>query len=253
MDEKERQLALRYFTAQNPNPERSGCPSKHILRTIAKGKLDPRSDWYSHLTTCSPCVLEAEQFRTTARRHRLLWSATAAASLLIAIASIAWWSRSAREQPRVARDLVSSPLPQLPSPTPPAPPESVQPSNAKGSAAAESVEMAAVTVDLTAFAPFRGTDQTITPPIPEIKVSRNDLIIILPPASAQGSYNAQIVDNTWRVVLPLPDGRARRDAAGRTVLRVENCDFRYLAPGRYSLALRAPGQDWRLFAIAVKT
>ena len=43
-----------------PNPERTGCPDKSILKAIAFREISPDQvmDWIDHLGFCSPCYKE---------------------------------------------------------------------------------------------------------------------------------------------------------------------------------------------------
>ena len=48
-----------------PNPERTGCPEKSILKAIASREVSPDKvmDWIEHVGMCSPCFREYTELR----------------------------------------------------------------------------------------------------------------------------------------------------------------------------------------------
>src|ERR1035441_3943757 len=76
-----------------PNPERTGCPDKSILKAIASREVSPDKvmDWIEHVGMCSPCFREYTELR-----KRVVWRGRAvylsiAAAVIIVILSLGWW------------------------------------------------------------------------------------------------------------------------------------------------------------------
>ncbi len=68
-----------------PNPERVGCPGSELLRGIASRKvpLAQAEPWLNHLTSCSPCFRDFNQFREAYQRVRRRILLVVAASILV--------------------------------------------------------------------------------------------------------------------------------------------------------------------------
>ena len=58
-----------------PNPERTGCPDKSILKAIASREVSPGKvmDWIEHVGMCSPCFREYTELR-----RQVVWRRRAA-------------------------------------------------------------------------------------------------------------------------------------------------------------------------------
>lgn len=77
-----------------PNPQRVGCPDSAVLKGIASGKLglSDAEPWLKHLSCCSPCFQEFNDFRKVAagQRRRKYAFLSAAAIVIIAVAGWLW-------------------------------------------------------------------------------------------------------------------------------------------------------------------
>ena len=86
-------MLARGLSREFPNPERVGCPDSSILRGIASHKLplSKAAPWFDHLSACSPCFQDFNNFRREAgqRRRIQVWLA-AAAVLLFAFGGLLW-------------------------------------------------------------------------------------------------------------------------------------------------------------------
>ena len=100
-------VLARGLSREFPNPERVGCPDSSILRGIASHKLPlaQAAAWFDHLSACSPCFKDFNNFRREAagqRRRIQVWLA-AAAVLLFAFGGLLWVrSRALPHAPDVA-------------------------------------------------------------------------------------------------------------------------------------------------------
>ena len=76
-----------------PNPERVGCPGSELLRGIASRKvpLAQAEPWLNHLTSCSPCYRDFNQFREAYQRARRRILLAVAASILVVATAGIWW------------------------------------------------------------------------------------------------------------------------------------------------------------------
>ena len=75
-----------------PNPERTGCPEKSVLKAIASREVSPDQvmDWIEHVGMCSPCFREYTELR-----KQSVWRRRAAflsiAAVVIVVLSLGWW------------------------------------------------------------------------------------------------------------------------------------------------------------------
>ncbi len=90
----------------NPNPERTGCPSRDVLVALARRERMADDPAYEHLIKCSPCYREvraiqqaAGERRVPAARSRVLWMAAAAAVVILAIGAAWFASRRSADAP----------------------------------------------------------------------------------------------------------------------------------------------------------
>ena len=75
-----------------PNPERTGCPDKSVLRAIASREINPQQmmDWIGHLGFCSPCYCEYAQLRRQVETRQRVRLAAIAACITVLL-SIGIW------------------------------------------------------------------------------------------------------------------------------------------------------------------
>jgi len=83
-----------------PNPERTGCPEKSILKAIAYREVcpDQMKDWIEHVGMCSPCFREYMELRKRVVWRRRAACLSIAAAVIIVVLSVGWW-RSRSGQP----------------------------------------------------------------------------------------------------------------------------------------------------------
>ena len=85
-----------------PNPERSGCPDKETLRSIATRKLSLEQvvEWVDHVGFCSPCYVEYDALRRQAVSRRWMQFGAIAAGIAIVVALGIWaWFGGWRQHP----------------------------------------------------------------------------------------------------------------------------------------------------------
>ena len=75
-----------------PNPDRIGCPGSDVLKRIASHEMPlPEAEkWLDHLTSCSPCYGDFNQFQSAYRRRRTQTYLAIAASILIVVGVAGW-------------------------------------------------------------------------------------------------------------------------------------------------------------------
>ena len=75
-----------------PNPDRNGCPGSDLLRKIASHEMPlPEAEkWLDHLTSCSPCYGDFNQFQSAYQRRRTQTFLAIAASILIVVGVAGW-------------------------------------------------------------------------------------------------------------------------------------------------------------------
>jgi hypothetical protein len=75
-----------------PNPDRIGCPGSDVLKRIASHEMPlPEAEkWLDHLTSCSPCYGDFNQFQSAYQRRRTQTFLAIAASILIVVGVAGW-------------------------------------------------------------------------------------------------------------------------------------------------------------------
>src|SRR5262249_38955341 len=71
------------FARANPNPMRSGCPGKDVLRSAARKTLPIDHPVFEHLAVCSACYKELRHLQQPVRMPSRLRPALAAAAVLL--------------------------------------------------------------------------------------------------------------------------------------------------------------------------
>ena len=83
------------FARANPNPARTGCPGKDVLRSAARKALPIDHPVFEHLAGCSACYQEFRQLQQSVRvPSRVRQALAAAAVVLIAVAGVTYFGRS---------------------------------------------------------------------------------------------------------------------------------------------------------------
>lgn len=212
------------FSHANPNPDRIGCPPHEVLDALARRQLAIGDPAYAHLADCSPCFREFREIQTSAgqrlerarRQFVTAQIAMAAVILLIAALGLAW--------------LV------LPHPTP-------------DITSQDSPDITRAELDLRTSTTIRND---VPPPdsiSAELPRRLLRLSILLPVGSEPGEYEIQLLDANRNAQIR-GDGVAEIRSYVTTI--EASLDLRKVRAGGYRLAIRRPGDDWRLFPIRVR-
>ena len=209
------------FSRANPNPDRIGCPPRDTLVRLARRQQPIGDPAYEHLAKCSPCYREFRALQEAAgvstpasRGASRAWMLAAAAALVVVTAGTWWLTRG--ESNSAAPQVASAP--------------------ASTSLRAE--------LDLRKFAVLRSEQsaerQAHRSSLPTGVV---ELTLLLPSVQslAPTTFSA-------RLKSPLTDEATGTGAIENfvTTLRVR-MDLRRSTPGRYQLAVRRQGDNWRMF------
>ena len=211
-----------------PNPDRIGCPGHAALEEVASLPLSSRHELsQTHINRCSECLRELleirrRNYRQRMRRRRKRWIVTACAASIILAAGIMLMVR---------RQATSGPSPQIQSKA------EIQP------------ELSRV-VDLRLFTVERSDrPATAAPPPILLPASPVQTTIYLPVGVEPSAYEIRILDSELRT---------RANASGdaklenyQAVIRLR-LDLGGLTPGRYTLLMRRPGEDWREFPLIIE-
>jgi hypothetical protein len=147
-----------------PNPERTGCPGSDVLRRIAAHQmpLAEAERWLDHLTSCSPCYGDFNQFRESYRLARRRVILAIAASILVIATGASWWVIHTKNEIRLAQSTV---------------------------------------IDLRNRSVARGSDPVPVEPPLEIRRSVSRLVIYLPLGSSDGLYEIRIATPAGNAIL----------------------------------------------------
>jgi hypothetical protein len=216
-------MALRAY----PNPDRIGCPGHAALEEVASLPLSSRHEIFqTHINRCSECLRELleirrRNYRQRVRLRRKRWILTACAAAIILAAGITL----------VRRQTTSGPSAQIQSKA------EIQP------------ELSRV-VDLRPFTVERSDrSASATPPPLRLPASPVQTVIYLPVGVEPAPYEIRVLDSELRT---------RANASGTAKLENSEAvirtrlDLGGLTPGRYTLLLRRPGEDWREFPLIIE-
>ena len=198
------------FARANPNPTRTGCPGKEVLRSAAGRALPIDHPVFEHLAECSACYQEFRLLQQPVRvPSRVRPALAAAAVVLIAVGGVTYLGRN-----RVIG---------LPGDT----------------------QTNATTQPL--LIDYRGESTTRSeagdPARKSVTVPRASLqaTILLPVGSEPGKYQLRLLDRDKRSKLAK---EASGDLKDRAVRLNVNLDLRSLPSGAYTLEIRGQGEDW---------
>src|SRR6266403_838946 len=229
-----REFAANYLSKAFPNPDRDGCPSDSALRSLAFNPKEAQPTVTEHLAACSPCFrrysellaeLMAQQrvekasswkrISAWTKAHPVLVAAALACALFIAI-GVDLLLRGIRQPNAPPMDTH-----RKPNPTEPLTPTAAY---------------AAFSLDLSALSPVRGGEGPYSGHRRlSVPASTLDLIMTLPLASAEGSYDLML--NSQAHTLWSKSATAHLQK-GKTLIRVE-ADFRQVPSGDYNLEVRS--------------
>jgi len=202
-----------------PNPDRSGCPDKEILRAIATRKLNLEQvvEWVDHIGFCSPCYVEYDALHRQAVSQRWMQFGAIAAGIAIVVALGIWAWLGGWGQPRK-----------------------------------EAGTYQVCRLDLrNRFVLRGGGEQSPKPPAAPLELSRDrlDLDLDLPIGSREGRYEVQVLEQPGKPVASA--GGTAKIENYVTVLQVK-VDLRNISPGPYLLGIRRPELDWTYYPVLLK-
>ena len=197
-----------------PNPNREGCPPPDLLKQMAakRGALPIGDPTHVHVMQCSPCYQLLESYRAQYRRRRAL--AAAAAVLVLFGAGYGVY----HEWP----DVFSRNQPQL----------------------------SRAVVDLRPYTVERSDrPASAAPPPLQLPARPVQAVFYLPVGVEAGPYEIRILDSELTI-----------KASASATAKIENfettiqttLDLQGLAPGKYTLAMRRPREDWRQYPLLIQ-
>lgn len=205
----------------NPNPERIGCPDREELIGLAVRLRAVDDPLWLHVAECSSCYADVRELQ---RRHdvrpeepvRPTWVLLAAAAALVIAASGSWYFfplQSSNAPPIVAKAVPSKVL------------------------------------DLRPYAVSRSEAATAPGFTLTLERTVQNVVLVLPVASAEGEYLLRILDGNLEAMLSSRASAFLRN--GDTTIANE-LDLSVVPAGRYTLAIKREPEDWRLFPVEVK-
>jgi len=206
----------RGISQEFPNPNRQGCPSLDVLKSIASHRmpLAQAEKFLDHITSCSPCYADISRLREAERLRRTRSLVAVAACILFVALAALWAYLHNHAQVRLAQTAV---------------------------------------LDLRDRSVTRGGSQTTEPSSGEapLQLSRgaSALKIYLPKDSAAGSYEVRILRSSGESLF-VTNGIAKTgDGSLTTQVPVDLSDAH---PGLYLLQVRKTGSEWSSYPIALK-
>jgi len=198
------------FARANPNPMRTGCPGKDVLRSAARKALPIDHPVFEHLAGCSACYQEFRELQQGGRvPSRVRPALAAAAVVLIAAGGLTYFGRNRVMSLRGDTQTNATTQPLL--------------------------------ID------YRGEGTTRSeagdPARKSVTVPRASLeaTILLPIGSEPGQYQLRLLDGDKRSKLNTEAAGDLKDLAVRVNVKL---DLRSLPSGAYTLELRRQGEDW---------
>jgi hypothetical protein len=211
----------------NPNPDRVGCLTDEQILGFAEGRRAVTDPGFAHLTACFPCYRQfgkfcAEMKRTT---HRRRVAAAAIVALLAGLGVLFWFWQH--------HDTSTAPLV--------ATGEAPRPGSA--------IQAKAALIDLRPFAVVRSETPKEANRSVVLDRGRISATIYLPIGSEPGRYEIQILTEDLASLRTASENALFKD--GITSVTAE-LDLQSLIPGKYRLALRLSGQDWRWYPVEIR-
>jgi hypothetical protein len=218
--------AARNFRADFPNADRSGCPAPEALKAVAQKRQTQADGVLEHLTCCSPCFAQYEQFLAKERSSKSLRILALCASLVLTL-GLSIWLLASRTEP-------TRPEPQIAKPVPAAPPPKI--------------EYQLASIDLRNRAAVRGEQTAPNEVVASLQRQPLDLRVYLPIGSEPDKYEFQIARDAAGPILST-SGTAKLE--NRTVILRVQVDLRDLAPGRYLVGIRKGTFRWMYYPVSV--
>ena len=199
-----------------PNPNREGCPEDELLRRMAakKGILPVGHPTHVHVMQCSPCFQQLERHRINHRRRLML--AAAAAILLVLAAGYGAYRQ----------------LPWARSPAP-----------------GNQLAISQAVVDLRPYTVERSDrPASNTPPPLRLPGRMLQTVFYLPVGVEPGPYELRILDSDLKTRVNA-SASAKLENFQTTIQTT--IDLQAMAPGKYTLAIRRTGDDWRQYPLFI--
>ena len=209
-----------------PNPVRTGCPDREILRAIAFRELplEQVAGWVDHLGFCSPCYVEYDALRRQAVSRRWIQYGAVAAGIALVVAIGIWaWFGGWRQQ-RIGgggeiarRDEPGSYQPFL--------------------------------LDLRNRAVLRGEESVPSESPLELPRGRLSLSIYLPIGSESGKYEFEIAQEPDKPLVRAENVAGLHDGIAAFNIKL---NLEPLGPGRYLARIRRTGWSWRYYHVVLR-
>jgi hypothetical protein len=198
------------FARANPNPTRTGCPGKDVLRSAARRALPIDHPVFEHLAECSACYREFRQLQQPVRvPSRVRPALAAAAVVLIAVGGVTYFGRNS--------------VIGLPGDT-------------QTNATAQPL-----LIDYRGEGTTRSEAGDPAPKSVTVPRAMLETTILLPIGSEPGPYELRLLDGAKRSILAKEASGDLKDLAVRVNV---NLDLRPLPSGAYILEIRRQGEDW---------
>ena len=209
-----------------PNPVRTGCPDREILRAIAFRELtlEQVAGWIDHLGFCSPCYVEYDALRRQAVSRRWIQYGAVAAGIALVVAIGIWaWFGGWRQQRiggggEIARR--EEPGPYQP-----------------------------FLLDLRNRAVLRGEESVPGESPLELPRGRLSLSIYLPIGSAPGKYEFELAREPEKLLVRAEGAAELHD--GIATFKIKP-NLEPLRPGSYLVGIRRIGWSWRYYRVVLK-
>jgi len=197
-----------------PNPDRTGCPEKSILKAIASREISPDKvmDSIEHIGMCSPCFREYTELR-----NQVVWGGraaylTIAAAVIIVILSLGWWRwRSGQQAVITAHNHIVA--------------------------------------DISSPLVLRGNHGRGKGPL-AFPRGFDDVTFYFPEGNRVGIYEVAILGDEFSEPLTRASGTATIE--NRITTMNVALDLSRIAPGYYLVGIRPFGTDWSYYPVIVK-
>lgn len=209
----------------NPNPNREGCPAPAELEELALRQRDASDPQYVHVSHCSPCYsaireLQRQRGVSPLGASKRVWTWWAAAAALLCVMAGGVWYAMQTPSKAVAPIVAQS-----------------------------NVKLPSTILDLRPFATVRSDESSKGSTPLAMSRSRQNVVLVLPVASAEGEYALKLLDGN--LAPQLTSAPVAKLADGVTSISTE-LDFSRIPAGRYTLALKREPEDWRYFPLQVR-
>jgi len=199
-----------------PNPNGEGCPEDSLLKRMAtrQGVLPVGDSKHVHIMQCSPCYQRLAGYRADIKRRRAV---TAAAAILLVVAA---GYGAYQLWPRVPNEIAQNQPP-----------------------------ISQAVVDLRPYTIERSDRPDSNAPQPlHLPASRVQAVFYLPVGVEPGPYELRVLDSDLKTRVST-NSDARLENYQTTIHTT--MDLVALPPGKYMLAMRRAGDDWRQYPLFI--